>query len=173
MLDVIKKRRSIRKYKQQDVEAEKIKEILKAAQFSPSANHLKPWEFIVVKDKQLKEKLSQTTPWASFAADSSVIIVILADEQKSNDWLEDGAVAAENIYLETVNQGLGTCWIQVRNQQNSQGKDSEKYVKEILRIPETMRIICLLPIGYPDEHLSEHDDKEYSEQKIHYEKYNV
>jgi len=173
MLDIIKKRRSIRKYQQKEVDDSKLNEILKAAMFSPSACHTRPWEFIIVKDKKTKDRLSQVTPWASFAKDAPVVLIVCADTkkaftvEKSTTWIEDASIAAEHIYLETTNQGLGTCWIQIRGLKTDAGKDSEKQVRELLNVPEHIKILCLFPIGYPKEEKPEHSDSEYEEPKVH------
>lgn len=173
MLDIIKKRRSIRSYKSDPVEDSKIDEILKAAMFSPSACHTRPWEFIVVKDQKTKASLSQTTPWASFAKDAPVVIIVCADTKKAfsvedgTTWIEDSSIAAEHIYLEATNQGLGTCWIQIRCVKSDDGKNSEDIIKKILTIPSHIRVLCIFPIGYPKEEKPEHSDSEYKKSKIH------
>jgi nitroreductase len=167
MLDAIKKRRSYRNFKDQEIEEEKLDKILKAAQFSPSSNHCRPWEFIVVKDKNLKEKLSQTTPWASFAKQAPVILVVASSKNHFN-WIEDCAIAAENIYLEATNQGMGTCYIQVRQENVTKQED---HVREVLDIPVNVRIACLMPLGYPQKEKPEHSEADFEEQKTHYNRY--
>ena len=171
MLEVIKERRSIRSYLPKPVEKEKIEEILKAASFAPSANHLRPWQFVVVEDKEIKEKLSRATPWASFAAQAPVVIVVCADEDFSDQWLEDSAIVGAHLYLETVNQGLGTCWIQIREASTPEGSDAEDYVRQLLKIPQNFRVVALFPLGYPAQTLPEHSEKEFAREKIHPEKW--
>ena len=146
MLEAIKKRHSYRSFKDQEIEEEKLEKVLKAAQFAPSSNHCRPWEFIVVKDGDLKEKLSQTTPWASFAKQAPVVLVI-ASSKNHHNWIEDCSIATQNIYLEATNQGLGTCFIQVRHDDTTK---HEQHVRKTLNIPENVRVLCLMPIGYPD-----------------------
>ena len=169
MLEAIKKRRSVRKYLKKEVEQEKIEEILKAAMYSPSAMHKRPWEFVVVRDKTLKNKLAKATPWSSFAKDAPVILIILSKEVPQ--WIEDCSIVAEAIYLEATNQGLGTCFIQILGAKTILLKDSEKYVKELINAQENMRVLCLMPIGYPAEKKEEHSEKEFDKSKIHFEKY--
>lgn len=171
MLEVIKKRRSIRKYQDKEVEEEKLNEILKAAMFSPSAANRRPWEFIVVKDFQVKEKLSRATPYAGFAKDAPVVLAICADERKSIQWVEDCSIVAENIYLEATNQGLGTCFIQIRETKTPRGESGEEYVKKIIKAPENVRILCLMPLGYPAEQKEAHTDSEFEKTKIRWEKF--
>jgi len=171
MLEVIKKRRSVRAYQEKPVEDEKILEILKAGQMAPSANHRRPWEFVVVKDEDLREKLSQASPWGSFIAQAPVAIVLCVDEGKSREWLEDAAIVGGYLYLEATNQGLGTCWVQVRDSKNSQGKPAEEEVRSLLGIPQNFRVIAIFPLGYPAEQPLPHQESEFDQSKVHEEKW--
>jgi len=171
MLEVIKKRRSIRLYLKKPVEREKIKEVLKAAMFSPSAMHRRPWEFVVVEDESLKKQLSKATPWASFAANAPVILVVLGDCKLSRLWREDCSIVGAYIYLEATAQGLGTCWIQVGESKTPDGRDSEEYVRKLLNIPENFRVLALFPIGYPGEKKEEHNESEFEKRKVHWGKW--
>jgi len=169
MLEAIKKRRSVREYLPKEVEEEKLNEILKAAMFSPTAHHCRSWEFVVVKDKKVIEKLSKATKWSAFAKGAPIVIILCADESLDPRWVEDLSIAASYIYLEAVNQGLSTCWIAVRNSQGS--RDEENYVRKIIGAPEKIRILNLMPLGYPAEKKGEHEDSEFELNKIHQEKW--
>ena len=175
MLEIIKKRRSIRKYQAKEVKKIKLDEILKAAMFAPSAMHRRPWEFVAVKDPQTKEKLSLATPYSSFAKDAPVIIVLCADQTTDPRWVEDLSIAAAHIYLEATNQGLGTCFIQIGIQigetKTPEGGSGEDYVREIIKAPKNIRILCLMPLGYPAEEKEEHRDSEFDKSKIHEEQW--
>lgn len=149
MLNAIKKRRSIRQYLAKEVEKEKIDEILKAAMTAPSARNCRPWRFWLVRDKEKKEKLAQIQPWASFVARAPVVLVIGSEPDRL--WIEDCSIVASLVYLEATNQGLGTCWVQVREMKTEKGKESEEAVKKIIGAPEEIRILCLLPLGYPQK----------------------
>jgi len=111
--------------------------------------------------------LSQATPWGSFIAQSPVAIVVCSDEKKSQEWLEDASIVGAHIYLEATNQGLGTCWVQVRGSVTADGVKSEVYVRRILGIPDSMQVVAIFPIGYPAEEKPENTDKEVSAEKIH------
>jgi nitroreductase len=166
MIDSIKKRRAVRDFLDQTVPEQKIQEIIKAAAFAPSANAIYPWELVIVKDDALKEQLSKTTPWATFAKSADLIIAVIGDEEESPEWLEDCSIVAEHIWLEAVNQGLDSCWIQIRRQ-----GDAENDVRKILNIPKEKRVLCLLPIGVAAENLPEHDEAIIEKNKIKYETY--
>ncbi len=139
--DVIKTRRSIRKYKGTPVPRESLMKILEAARIAPSAGHRQPWHFVVVEDKETIEKLAGRSKWA---AEAPVIIVGLADPVTSPSWsLNDMGIAFEHIVLTATSLGLGTCWM------GQTKRDSE--VKELLGIPDELKVIALTPLGEPDE----------------------
>jgi len=171
MLGVIRQRRSIRKYLQKVIEKEKLNDLLKAAMFSPTARGLRPWEFIVVTNNETRQQLSKTTPYAGFATEAPVIIIICYDMTKGKRFKEDCSICAENIYLEATNQGLGTCFIQIAEGTEGSVGEPETFVKNLLSIPEQYRVQCLMPIGYPEKQPEPHKDDEFEESRIHYEKF--
>jgi nitroreductase len=173
MLDAIRMRRSIRKFLRKDVEQEKLDEILKAAMYSPSAMHARPWEFIIVRDAETKGKISKATPFVGFVRDAPAILIIAGKEGKliKNLWIEDCSIAAENIYLEATNQGLGTCFCQIMGAKSVLLQDSEESIRKLLNAPKNIRILCIMPIGYPDERKEGHSEGEFDRGKIHLEKY--
>ncbi len=139
--DVIKTRRSIRKYKGTPVPRESLMKILEAARIAPSAKHRQPWHFVVVEDEETRVKLSGGRAWV---AEAPVVIVFLADPVASPNWcLNDGGIAGEHIVLAARDLGLGTCWC------GSTKRDAE--IKEILGIPEELKVIAITPLGEPDE----------------------
>jgi nitroreductase len=139
--DIIKTRRSIRKYKGTPVPRESLMKILEAARIAPSAGHRQPWHFVVVEDKETIEKLAGRSKWA---AEAPVMIVGLADPVTSPSWsLNDMGIAFEHIVLTATSLGLGTCWM------GQTKRDSE--VKELLGIPDELKVIALTPLGEPDE----------------------
>lgn len=171
MLEVIRQRRSVRAYLAKEVEQEKLNELLKAAMFAPTARNLRPWEFVVVTGGEAKKKLSVATPYASFAADAPAVIVICYDMNKGRRFREDCSLAAENIYLEAMNQGLGTCFIQIADGTEAGVGNPEEYVKDVLSIPGEFRVQCLLPVGYPARLPGPHKDAEFESAKVHHEKF--
>ncbi len=166
MIEAIKKRRSVRGYLAENVGEEKIKEILLAASYAPSANAKYPWKLVVVKDPQTREILSKATPWSLHVKDAPIVIVVIGDEKESPDWVEDCSVVAEHIWLEAENQGLASCWTQIRGNENA-----EKEIKKTLELPEELRVLCLMPIGIPASVEPEHNEEEFDKSRISYEKY--
>ena len=147
----IKTRRSIRKYKDQKVPKELIEDIIDSVRYAPSSHNTQPWDFIIVDKKELKEHLSQVHQWAGFAKDSDKIIVVCYDTNKckwSPSKFANPAIAATYILLNAHDAGLGACWIYIKD---SEEPEIEKKVKSILNIPDFLDVLCMIPIGYPDE----------------------
>jgi len=146
ILEVIKTRRSVRKYKPKAISDEDLEKILTAAQLAPSAGNKQPWRFIVVRDKETKEKLGEIARNQTWISDAGVIIVALAMDKNSPEvyekWVErDVMTAVEHMVLTAWSLGLGSCWI---------GAFYEDKVKKLIDIPDEMTVINLLPIGVPD-----------------------
>ncbi len=167
MIEAIRNRRSIRSYLKKEVEDEKLKEVLKAAMFSPNSWGTRPWEFVVVKDCGVKEALSKATAHSGFVKDAPIVIVLCYDMRKGRRFKEDSSICAGHIHLEAVNQGLSSCFVQVADAGEPPGS-AEPYIKTLLDIPDGIRIQCILPIGYARRPLKAHRDSEYEESKIHY-----
>lgn len=168
--DCVFSRRSIRKYKRKELSAEKINSIIKYALYAPSSCNTQNWEFILVKDKKVKEKLSKVHKYCSFVKDASYVIVFCFDKSKclySPSGLLSVAVAAENILLGITNEGLGGCWIYVKDDKEP---EIENKVKEYLNIPENIEVVCMISVGYPDEVPQDKKVKDLKE-VIHVEKW--
>jgi len=171
VLELLKKRRSIRKYQDKKIEKEKIDALIKGALVSPSSKNNRPWEFIVVTDEEILEKLSQSKHGAQMLKGAPLGIVVLADPNKSDVWVEDASIASTNIIITAESLGLGSCWVQIRNRMYSPDKTAEEYVKEILDIPEEFRVLSIISIGYPDEVKAPHKEENLLYERVHYNKF--
>jgi nitroreductase len=171
-LSLIQKRRSIRKYLEKHVETEKIDQLVEAALRSPSSRGFNPWEFIVVTDKSLLEKLSKAKPHgASFLKNAPLGIVVCADPEKCDVWVEDASIASIFIHLAAASLGLGSCWIQIRKRMYDQTITSHDYIRDILNIPKKLNVESIVAVGYPAEKKSPHRKDELEYQKVHYDVY--
>ena len=140
VFDAIEKRRSIRNYESTPVPDEKLEKVLEAARLAPSASNVQPRHFIVVTDKERRDALSAGM-FARFLKQAPVVIVACGDEKKSPKWYPiDVAIAVENMVLAATGEDLGTCWI---------GSFDENKVRAVLKIPENLRVVVLLALGYP------------------------
>ena len=143
LFDAICKRTSIRNYTDKPIKREIIEKIVDAGRRAPSARAVEPWEFVVITEKGVLEKLGEISPNGSFIKNSQAAIVLFCRETKY--YLEDGCAAIENMLLTITDLGLGSCWI---------AGDKKEYTKEIgnlLGAADEMKLIGLLSIGWPDE----------------------
>lgn len=139
VFEAIEKRRSIRNYDPTPVPKEKLEKILEAARFAPSASNVQPRHFIVVTDAEKREALSAGM-FAHFLKQAPMVIVACGDEKKAPKWhVIDVAIAVENMVLAATGEGLGTCWI---------GSFDENKVRDVLKIPENLKVVVLLAVGY-------------------------
>ena len=161
--EIIHTRRSIRKFSEKSIEKEKINNILKAALLAPSGKGRYPAEFIVVDDKQiLKAIASSKTHGAAFIRDAPLAIVVAADTNKYDIWIEDSAIAAAYIMLAAENEGLGSCWVQMRLRGTEDGKTVTENLSETLNLKPGFEVLSVIAIGYKAEdkepHTEEHAD---------------
>jgi nitroreductase len=168
VISLIQKRRSIRRFLEKPVEAEKIDLLLEAALRAPSSRGLNPWEFIVVTDHDLLEKLSRAKQHGSaFLKNAPLGIVVCADPEKSDVWVEDASIASIFIHLAAESLGLGSCWIQIRERTHDGQQGAQEYIAETLNIPAKMRVESIIAVGYPDETHPPHGKKELLYEKVH------
>ncbi|MEM2583237.1 MAG: nitroreductase family protein [Candidatus Thermoplasmatota archaeon] len=148
LLDIIKNRRSVREYEEKDVPDELILEIIEHARLAPSAKNLQEWKFIIVKDKERRQKLCEAAKNQKFVSQAPVVIAGVAtytDYVMSNGIPAchvDLAIAMEHIALAAAERGLGTCWI---------GAFYQDKAKEVLKVPDNCKIIALMTLGYPKD----------------------
>lgn len=167
-ISLLQNRRSIRRYKDQPVEAEKIDRLIEAALRSPSSRGINPWEFIAVTDKALLKKLSEAKPHgASFLKNAPLGIVVLAHSEKSDVWVEDAAIASILIHLAAAAMDLGSCWIQMRKRMHNDNLSAEDYIAALLGIPSGLQVESIIAIGYPDEQKAPRGTETLAYEKVH------
>jgi nitroreductase len=171
-ISLIQKRRSIRKFQKKQVEAQKIDTLIEAALRSPSSIGRNPWAFIVVTEQTLLEKLSRAKPHGSaFLKNAPLGIVVCADPEKSDVWVEDASIAAIFLHLAAESIGLASCWIQMRERMHDQTKTAQDYVSEVLDIPPKLKVECIIAVGYPDEKKPPHKKEELQYEKVYLDRY--
>ena len=150
--EAIKKRRTIRRYEQKEIPVGILEKLVDAARLAPSGANFQPWEFIIVNEKDMVDKVFPTLAWAGYLGKEgpppegkrpvSYIVVLINKEIKAPTPLRDVGAAVENILLAAVEEGIGTCWI---------GSVDRKKLAEILEVPPTHEIDCVVALGYPAE----------------------
>ncbi len=170
-MDLLKRRRSIRKYTPEPVQPELIQTLVKAALLSPSSRSINPWEFVIVRDPKVLQQLSESKQGAGFLAGAALAIVVIADTRKSDVWVEDCSIAASNILLAAADLGLGACWAQIRKRMHAEGRSAEDYVRSLLTIPEYMGVEAIIGAGYPAEQRPPLSENGLQTNKVHYDRY--
>ncbi|ASI98565.1 nitroreductase family protein [Thermococcus celer] len=164
--EVLRKRRSVRRFQDKPVPRELVERLLEAAFLSPSSFNKRPWHFIVIDDREKLKALSKAKLGAAGLATAPLAIVVTADESRSDVWVEDASIAAEHIQLAAFDLGLGSFWVQIRNRMHDEGKTAEDYVRELLDIPPNYRVLCIVGIGYPAEKKPPHGDEVFEPEKV-------
>lgn len=172
LLEVLEKRRSIRQYTGEAIPDEKLQKILAAGLLSPSSRGIRPWELIVVREKEILKEMSECRIGsAKMLANASAAIVVVADEGKSDVWTEDCSIVMSNMHLMADSLGVGSCWIQGRLRTAADGRTTEEYLRECLGFPENLRLEAILSLGMPAKHAPGYELSDLHTEKVHYEKY--
>jgi len=166
LFEVVEKRRSIRKFRPKRVTTWALRKILETGRLAPSGGNRQPWYFIIVRRQETKKALAIAANNQTFVADADTVIAALGDPTISAAKLpytlsstrlpykQDPMIAIEHMVLAATALGYGTCWI---------GAFKEEKVKKILKIPESLAVVALLPIGVPDEDPPQRPRKAFTE----------
>lgn len=155
VFEAIRARRSVRRYKPGPIADAHLGKILEAGRLAPSAGNRQPWRFIIVQDEIRKKGVAEAANNQAFLRDTAAIVVASCDPDASAKWCEkDTMIALEHIVLAATALGYGSCWI---------GAFNEGELRRLLKIPEKIKIVALLPIGAPDEKPSPKPRKDFHE----------
>ncbi|MGB9787596.1 MAG: nitroreductase family protein [Dictyoglomus turgidum] len=143
-IKTIKSRVSVRKFLEKEVPKEILEDLIDCGRLAPSGYNRQPWIFLVVTDKELKNRIAEITPWGRFLKEAGAGILIFC-EKDAETALEDACAAGENIIIAAQSYGLGTCWI------NSYKKAYSEDVKRLVKCPNNMELMVMLAVGYPAE----------------------
>ena len=150
MLEIMRSRRSVRRYTDEKISDELLKKIVSGALLAPSGHSKYPCEFIVVTNRELLDKMSHCRKGvAKMLEGAAAAVVVIADKDKSDTFVEDSCVAMMNMELVATSEGIGNCWIQVRNREAEDDSSSENYLRGILNFPENFACQAILSLGYP------------------------
>lgn len=152
MIELLRKRRSIRKFTKEQIAPELVETLAEAVLRAPSSRGINPWEFIFVDDPAILRQLSTAKQHgAGFLKDAPLGVVVCADTAKSDVCVEDCSIAAIILQLTALSLGLGSCWAQMRLRSHDRDKSSGEYIRELLGLPERMLVEAVIGIGHPDE----------------------
>ncbi len=152
LIELLRRRRSIRTFTDQPVEQDKIDILVEAMLRSPSSRGLNPWQFVLVTDREIIRKLARAKAHgSSFMAAAPLAVVVCADPEKSDVWVEDASIASLIVHLQAADLGLGSCWVQIRNRDHDEQTRAEAYVRDTLDLDQSLAIEAIVAIGYGDE----------------------
>jgi nitroreductase len=162
---LISTRRSIRRYHATPISEEKLARILEAGRLAPSAHNRQPWHFLVITDPVIRQHLQEAyhRDWFS---EPPVLLAVCMDPRE--EWVRhdgqafghiDASIALQNMILQATAEGLGSCWI---------GAFDEAKAKQILRIPDPIRIVAMTPLGYPAEAKEPITNRKSLQELLHY-----
>lgn len=172
LLDLLRKRRSIREFTNQAIEPEKIDALIEAAVRTPTSRGLNPWDFIVVTDPEMLQRLGKAKAHGSgFVAKAPLAVVVAADTTKSDVWTEDCSIAAMMVQMAAEELGLGSCWAQIRLRPHNEKLSAEDYIKELLALPASHAVECVIGIGYAAEEKPGHPAEALPFDQVHREIY--
>lgn len=167
--ELIKTRRSMRKFTSEELTEDEAAALMKAALMSPSSHRSNGWQFVIVDDKETLVKLSQCKEaGAALIADAPLAIVVMADPLASDVWIEDASIASIMIQLQAEDLGLGSCWVQVRERYAADGTSANEIVHEILDIPLQLQVLSIIAVGHKGM-----DRKPFNEDNLQWEKIHI
>lgn len=168
LIEIMRNRRSVRKYTGEAIPDEKLELVLQAGLLSASSRAVRPWEFIVVRDRKTLTAMSECREGsAKMLAGADCAVAVVADTKKSDVWTEDCSIAMANMHLMADSLGLGSCWIQGRLRTASDGRTTEEYLRQLLGFPKSYALEAILSLGMPDGHPEPHSAADLETKKIH------
>lgn len=171
MIDLLKNRRSVRKYKEDKIDKEVVDKLLKAALLAPSSKNKRPVELVVVDDRETILDLKNCKDKGTLGLETAPLaIVVLGDASRSDVWVEDASVVTTLIQLEAEALGLGSCWIQIRKRKIDD-VDSEEAIRNVLGVPDNFGVLAVISLGYKDEDKKAYIEDDLDFAKIHYNKF--
>lgn len=167
MIELLRTRRSIRRYQDRPIEPEKVEILKEALLRAPSSRGLKPWEFVLVDDRDLLTGLGRAKPHGSaFIKGAALAVVVCGDEAQCDVWVEDCSIATLLAHLVACSLDLGSCWVQIRERMHDDNTSAEVYVRDALGIPERLHVEAIVAIGYPAEDKPGHSMEALSPEKV-------
>lgn len=170
--DLIKNRRSMRKFTGEELTQNEVVALMKAALMSPSSKRTNCWQFVLVDDKELLKDLAHCKEAGSaFLVDAALAVVVVADPLVSDVWVEDASIASLMVQLQAEDLGLGSCWVQVRERFTATGMPSNEFVHGLLDLPLQLQVLSIIAVGHKGMERKPFDEAHLQWEKIHINKY--
>jgi len=166
--DLVINRRSYRKYTDELLSPDQVRLILEAALMSPAGKRKNPWHFVVVEDRDTLVALSKVKNMgAGPLASAALAIVVCADPEESDTWIEDCSIASLQMMLQCADLGLGSVWIQMRLRGDENGNTATYNIQQLLGIPANYEVLSAISIGHPNEERKPYDTDKLQWEKVH------
>lgn len=170
--ELVRKRRSYRSFAEEEISAEDVRLILRAALMSPTSKGRRSWQFVVVDDKLDIEKLADAKDaGAKFLKKASLAIAIMDDPLCNDCWIEDCSIAAVSMQYQAEDLGIGSCWAQMRGRGLADGTSADDVIRGILDVPENMKTLCVLGFGRKGEERKQQDEDALKWENVHINKF--
>lgn len=166
--ELLLQRHSIRRYTDRPIDGEDVKTIIEAGLLAPSSKNARSWQFVVVEDREVLQRLEGLKPaYAASLRTAPLAMVITVSPEKSEAYIEDASCAAMFMHLQAADLGIGSCWIQVRGRDTADNEPSENFVRDMLGIPNDMVVECIMTFGYSAETRKPVDPAKLQWEKVH------
>ena len=166
--ELLMRRRSIRKYTDQVLTQDRLNMIMEAALVAPTSKNSRAWQFVVVDDKEMLAALATCKKFGAVALETATAaIVVTANTEQSEAWIEDTSIAATFMQLQAEYRGIGSCWVQIRERMYDDNITAGQYVKQLLSIPENIEVECIIALGYKNEQRKPYDAEKMMWEKVH------
>ncbi len=170
--ELMRHRRSIRKYTGEPVDPEQVRLILEAGLMAPAGKRKNPWHFVVVDEPEKLKALSETRAMGTAQiANAALAIAVVANPEDSDTWIEDLSIATIQMQLQCTDLGLGSVWCQMRMRENAEGVPAPYSVRQILEIPAEYEVLNVLAIGHIGEERKPYDTEKLQWEKVHTQKW--
>ena len=158
--DLVRLRRSHRKFTEEEISPEDVQLIMRAALMSPTSKSQRAWQFVVVDDKADTEKLADAKNLGSqFRKGAPLAVAVRGDPMRNDCWVEDGSIAAVSMQYQAEELGLGSCWVQMRARGLDDGTPADEVISGILNIPANYSVLCIVAFGHKaDERKPQNED---------------
>lgn len=162
----------MRKFTDEELTQEQVELLLRAALMSPSSHRSTGWEFIAVDDKQTLAQLAESKDsGAVFVAEAPLAIVVAANPEVSDAWVEDASIAALMIQLQAEDLGLGSCWAHMHNRHAADGTPANDVIHELLGLPENLQVLCVIAVGHKGMERKPFNEEHLQWEKVHINKW--
>lgn len=171
---LVQTRRSHRKFTPEEIDADDVRLILRAALMSPTSKGQRAWQFVVVDDPTDIEKIADAKDLGSqFVKGAPLVVAVVGDPLQNDCWVEDGAIAAISMQYQAEDLGLGSCWVQMRGRGLSDGTTADTVIRGVLGLPDNLCVLCVVAFGHKADERKPQNEDRLKWENVHIGKYDA